>query len=134
VNYSGRLKDPRWQRKRLEILERDCWSCQECGDTKKTLNVHHLKYERRKSPWDIESKFLVTLCDVCHEAETVSCREELDALVSLLKEHAFTGTEYSDVVTALYEILKCGGKEKLIDILESAEMDIIQENIKAKQG
>lgn len=64
-NYSEKLKDPRWQKKRLEILDRDDFTCQECGDKKTTLNIHHLKYS--KNPWDVDNSFLITLCEGCHE-------------------------------------------------------------------
>ena len=40
--YSEKLRDPRWQKRRLEILERDAWQCQACLSTAKTLHVHHL--------------------------------------------------------------------------------------------
>jgi phage terminase large subunit GpA-like protein len=63
--YSDKLKDPRWQKKRLEILSRDNWKCHYCDDTKTTLNVHHEKYF--KNPWEINSEFLKTVCEVCHE-------------------------------------------------------------------
>lgn len=42
--YSEKLKDPRWQKKRLEILNRDEFACRFCGDNKSTLNVHHISY------------------------------------------------------------------------------------------
>ena len=64
--YSDLLKDPRWQKKRLEILERDQWQCVACWDNKTTLNVHHIDYVKRKKPWEYEDDELVTLCDDCH--------------------------------------------------------------------
>ena len=66
MTYSERLKDPRWQKKRLKILDRDKWTCQKCGDKETTLHVHHLKYN--KNPWDGNYKDLVTLCKDCHTA------------------------------------------------------------------
>ena len=63
--YTEKLKDPRWQKKRLEVLSRDQWSCIECGNTKLTLHVHHLKYAKGE-PWDIDSEYLETLCEDCH--------------------------------------------------------------------
>lgn len=68
MDYSELLKDPRWQKKRLEIMERDNFSCCYCNDNTRTLNVHHLKYVKG-NPWEIESKFLITLCDNCHDEE-----------------------------------------------------------------
>jgi hypothetical protein len=67
--YSDKLKDPRWQKKRLEILDRDNFTCKACGDTQETLNVHHIFYLPHKEPWDIPSGFLVTLCESCHKPE-----------------------------------------------------------------
>jgi hypothetical protein len=66
MNYSDKLRDPRWQKRRLEILERDGWACQVCGDKEHTLHVHHKVYEQGKDPWDYDGESLVTLCDFCH--------------------------------------------------------------------
>lgn len=70
MTYSEKLKDPRWQRKRLAILDRDNFTCQHCQDTTKTLHVHHLDYLHGKEPWDYDDTFLLTLCEDCHQAET----------------------------------------------------------------
>jgi hypothetical protein len=66
--YSETLKDPRWQKRRLEIMERDRWKCAFCGDKKTTLHVHHIKYERDRSPWAYDDLELITLCEQCHRA------------------------------------------------------------------
>lgn len=70
MTYSEKLKDPRWQKKRLEILSRDEFTCQNCHDTKSTLHVHHKNYFAAYDPWDYEVSQLITLCESCHEAET----------------------------------------------------------------
>lgn len=67
--YAERLKDPRWQRKRLEILSRDQFRCRKCGATDKTLHVHHLRYHAWFNPWDEDNGFLMTLCSDCHKQE-----------------------------------------------------------------
>ena len=67
-NYSELLKDPRWQKKRLEILQRDNFKCMSCGETKDTLHVHHIRYEYGNNPWDATDKDLITLCEACHTA------------------------------------------------------------------
>jgi hypothetical protein len=67
--YSEKLRDPRWQKTRLEILARDYWSCQICHDTKTTLNVHHRYYDYGVEPWDYPKSALITLCQPCHELE-----------------------------------------------------------------
>lgn len=66
MTYSEKLRDPRWQKRRLEIMQRDNFCCVHCGDTRNTLNVHHLAYERGRSPWDYHDSILITLCEDCH--------------------------------------------------------------------
>jgi 5-methylcytosine-specific restriction endonuclease McrA len=67
-SYAEKLKDPRWQKMRLQILERDNWMCQHCFATEKTLHVHHLAYAKGREPWDYPKGHLLTLCSDCHEA------------------------------------------------------------------
>jgi hypothetical protein len=68
LTYSERLRDPRWQKKRLKIFERDDWTCRECGRQDNTLNVHHKFYLRGcRNPWDYTAEWLETLCAGCHD-------------------------------------------------------------------
>lgn len=76
TSYFEKLKDPRWQRQRLEILERDQFTCQRCGSTEKTLHVHHGYYVRDCDPWDYEEWTLHTVCCDCH-AEITKMQENL---------------------------------------------------------
>lgn len=73
MSYSDLLKDPRWQKRRLEIMERDEWTCQACGDTKATLTVHHKSYRmvdgKFADIWDYPGEDLITLCEDCHAEE-----------------------------------------------------------------
>lgn len=64
--YSKMLTDPRWQRKRLEVLEWCNWSCQCCYSKTKPLHVHHLRYRHGASPWEYEIWEMVSVCDDCH--------------------------------------------------------------------
>ena len=68
-DYSKHYKDSRWQQKRLEIMERDNWTCRSCGASGEgvTLNVHHAYYEKGKKPWEYENKMLITWCEKCHK-------------------------------------------------------------------
>lgn len=65
--YYEMLRDPQWQKKRLEIMQRDEFCCQRCENTTNTLNVHHSYYEKGKSPWEYPAWSLHTLCKDCHE-------------------------------------------------------------------
>lgn len=67
IPYWQKLQDPRWQKRRLEILKRDDHTCQLCGATDTTLNVHHAHYIKGREPWEYEDDLLKTLCRGCHE-------------------------------------------------------------------
>jgi hypothetical protein len=64
-SYSDKLKDPKWQKKRLIIFERDAWTCQLCGDKNTSLHAHHKKYTGY-NPWDAPDEDLITYCEHCH--------------------------------------------------------------------
>lgn len=72
--YSEKLKDPRWQKKRLEILNRDDWKCQKCFRKDTQLHVHHLYYVSRREPWEYPDFALQSICKDCHSPEP--CRDD----------------------------------------------------------
>jgi len=78
--YAALLKDPRWQRKRLEIMQRDGFACRLCRATDKTLNVHHNFYLRDLAPWEYGDEQLATVCEDCHGLVT----KKIDRLKVLL--------------------------------------------------
>ncbi len=65
--YYEKLKDPKWQKMRLLVLERDKWSCSICKSKTDTLNVHHKKYAKSGNPWDVSMHDLITYCEDCHK-------------------------------------------------------------------
>jgi|DEB0MinimDraft_6_1074348.scaffolds.fasta_scaffold02477_3 hypothetical protein len=85
MNYKEKLKDPRWQKKRLEILNRDEFTCVCCGDDESTLHVHHLSYNG--DPWETERNQLETLCEACHEYRTESDRLIAKAIKAISTHH-----------------------------------------------
>lgn len=84
-DYSEKLRDPRWQKMRLEILQRDDWTCQKCRDSKSTLNVHHRYYVAGNDPWDYPPAVLVTLCEICHEREGEERRSAEARIIKALR-------------------------------------------------
>jgi hypothetical protein len=67
MTYAEKLQSPKWQKKRLEVFQRDNFTCQHCGDTESTLHVHHLSYQPKTQPWDYPMENFQTLCRWCHE-------------------------------------------------------------------
>lgn len=66
-SYAELLKSPPWQKKRLEMLEASGWSCDNCGNDKETLNVHHRVYIKGRKPWEYDASQLQVLCQTCHK-------------------------------------------------------------------
>lgn len=64
--YSEKLKNPLWQKKRLEILNRDNFTCVLCSDTETELHVHHKEYKWGNKPWEYDNDNFLTLCKRCH--------------------------------------------------------------------
>lgn len=89
TDYRAKFKDPRWQKKRLAILERDGFSCQLCGNTEDTLHVHHRYYVGNKDPWDYEEEALITLCEECHEVESKTIKDAEKALAKAFRSKFF---------------------------------------------
>jgi len=71
MSYQDDMKDVMWQKRRLLILERDKWKCQESRCTGKStkLEVHHLDYIPDKKIWEYPDDMLLTLCSTCHNKE-----------------------------------------------------------------
>jgi len=67
MTYKEQYLHPLWQKKRLEILERDNWFCQACFDDEETLHVHHTKYIKGRKVWDYDNDDLITYCNTCHQ-------------------------------------------------------------------
>lgn len=101
IKYSEKLRNPKWQKKRLKVLERDNWECQICFDKESTLNVHHRYYEKGKEPWEYDLNVLVTLCEECHQSETESIREESTNILQALKKHFFA-SDINCIAAAIY--------------------------------
>lgn len=83
MSYSEKLKQPLWQRKRLEIFNRDNFQCTKCKAVDKELQVHHLDYIEGIQPWEYPNDMLTTLCVDCHSNEGERPKHEKYLLQSL---------------------------------------------------
>lgn len=89
MTYKDKLRNPKWQKKRLEVLNRDQFTCCLCGDKDTELHVHHKKYTGE--PWEAELSDLKTVCKDCHK---VIHDHKIDNL-----EHPFKIYKTSDEAT-----------------------------------
>lgn len=91
TRYSELLKDGRWIVRRLQILERMEYTCEECGaqpGDPAELNVHHRSYRAGALPWEYEDTELMCLCRDCH-AELTDWIERAHRLIGRLPIAAF---------------------------------------------
>ena len=113
MNYSEQLKSPMWQKKRLEILNRDNFTCQDCGDTESQLQVHHKSYVFGNKAWEYDNDNLVTLCETCH-----SCLTDLKKIIKLRIDNQFIS---SDQLHYVEKIISALGRMNLGDISQVAK-------------
>lgn len=70
MTYAEKLKDPRWQKKRLEVMNAARFECEWCGEKESELHIHHPAYRKGAEPWEYEARELACLCRKCHGKAT----------------------------------------------------------------
>lgn len=79
-------------------MARANFACEECGDTRTTLNVHHKLYRAGAEPWDYTDDELGCWCENCHEAHHVEERigpsPDVDASFDLWREWLLRKAEF----------------------------------------
>ncbi len=98
--YLKKLRDPRWQKIRLLIFERDNWKCQICLCDEKNLQVHHKYYFFENDPWDYPLDCFLTLCEVCHKSETIN-KSVIDKLLIKSFRKLFLNKEIEEILKYL---------------------------------
>jgi hypothetical protein len=69
MNYKEQLKSPKWQKKRLDVLNLRGFKCENCANEEKQLHVHHRFYLKGRKAWEYDNDVLQVLCETCHENE-----------------------------------------------------------------
>jgi hypothetical protein len=119
MTYREQLRDPRWQKLRLEVMNRDGWRCTNDACTGKPndrvmLVVHHKRYLPNHEPWDYSTNDLVTLCEKCHDAiHQADVPETQAALVENCFYHwreisSLVGQEPYGFLTQVRQTIVCG--------------------------
>lgn len=77
LSYKEQIAHPLWQKKRLEVFERDNYTCQICLDKDTQLHVHHTEYDKtyQTMAWQYPNNVYKTLCKDCHQAITEHLEE-----------------------------------------------------------
>lgn len=132
MNYSEKLKDPRWQKKRLEVMQRDNFTCVKCGEDKIQLQIHHLKYENE--PWDVHFDFLQTLCKYCHEVVEFCKYNNINIIsmksrtaraghksyvIKTVSDEGFTQVLLLDNSNGYFQVCGSGMSKEIIELMNS---------------
>ena len=123
MTYYEKLKDPRWQKKRLEILNRDEFTCKICNDTKSTLHIHHKYYEYGNDPWDYPDNCFITLCADCHESEEMNIKEYSKLFIDTLKKSNFVADDWREIAYGINTIKYGINPSKLASIISKIFTD-----------
>jgi len=117
TDYMAKLRDPRWQKKKNGILERDGYECTWCSsglDGGRNLQVHHGFYSREyKNPWEYPDESLFTLCEKCHgqaESLKIQIKEALGHLPPQFHHHVFY------LIQELFDALENGEAVEALEV------------------
>lgn len=132
--YLELLKSPEWQKKRLEIFERDNFSCLSCGCTTKNLQIHHLRYLAYDTlPWLYPNYLLATYCEVCHETEHLIGDQVRDGFYEIMEANKLFIKPLAQVQILIdkyppfYLRLKAFLNETMIEFLRQKEAESIRQ-------
>ena len=112
--FQEQIKHPKWQKRRLEIMQRDGFACQICGDEETTLHVHHLRYVPNRAYWDYEDWELITLCESCHKNEHST--DDLLECIERLKRRGITLFEILCLLEDIDVSVYLGNHAAILDI------------------
>lgn len=145
MKYADQIKSPKWQKKRLEILKRDEFTCQECGNTELQLHVHHKHYNKGAEIWNYKGWELTTLCENCHfekhnleKKQEDKKSDEYYSILSQIKNLDFETLFSIDIIlssllfneygkSVMYKISKCliNNKEQQIEMFLNNILDTV---------
>ena len=119
TTYQEKLKDPRWQKKRLEVFERDGWKCRKCARDDKTLNVHHIVYLSSKEPWEYNDNTLLTLCEDCHLEESNKDEQLIfeEGLGLVFRASGFFNKDIHDIIS-VFKYMKHYNPQDVLMVLQ----------------
>lgn len=113
ISYSEKLKSPKWQKKRLEILNLRGFKCEICGNEEKELHVHHRFYLSKRQPWEYDNDVFQVLCSDCHEKNH---KKEVEIKEVVPKKY--------ELLIGLIEAIEPFDIDNLIYLLEDTSIDV----------
>ena len=110
-SYQKKLTHPQWQKKRLEVLQRDNFTCRSCGSTEKELHVHHIYYLPNKLPESYPLSAYISLCFECHQMEEDNLKLLSDTLLNRFRRMGASAKDIESFMIALHLYLNSTNEE-----------------------
>lgn len=104
TDYSKKLSNPLWQKKRLELMNLRGFKCEMCGCEEKELHIHHRFYIKGRQVWEYDNDVFQVLCYECHdkihkqEKEGKTTEKIVEKIVEVVP------TKYEGIIAMLDEI------------------------------
>lgn len=116
-NYSEQIKSPKWQKKRLDILNLRGFKCEECGNEEQQLHIHHRFYIKGRKAWEYDNDVFQVLCENCHKSkhETKPTREIpklYQEILTLLDEWQGVNCGVSEDIRYLLQLFLVGKPDR----------------------
>jgi len=137
-SYSDKLKDPRWQKKRLEIMQLRGFKCEKCGSEDKELHVHHRCYINGREVWEYDNDIFQLLCHDCHQKEhdkknkiqevrVEVIPDKYKEIIELISEGEKNDSDYiSDLVTIMTLLSHDKNDESVLNVFAYALNNICE--------
>lgn len=122
--YSEKLKDPRWQKKRLEIFNLRGFKCEKCGCEENELHIHHRFYISGREAWEYDNDVFQVLCSDCHKKEhdtkTKNNNSKYEEIIKKLEQiEAIDNRNIEAVYFILYMYIESKDFEFLVNLSNS---------------
>jgi len=136
MTYAEKLKDPRWQKKRLEVFNRDGFKCLLCEDDKTELQVHHISYDYKCEPWEYPLENFKSLCKHCHAIISLFDIPNGREIVSIKKHipgkddmyfYALISSSSNNEVVAIFKLKPDINEYEFLTLIDRVENGLITE-------
>jgi len=106
--YQRKLAHPLWQKKRLEVMQRDGFKCTNCQSTEDELHIHHLYYLPNTLPQDYPLTAYTTFCNTCHEIEEAKMKLIEAAFCNRAQIAGLMSNHFVYLIETLEKVAKSG--------------------------
>lgn len=110
MKYLDQLKSPKWQKKRLDILNIRGFKCEKCKSEDEQLHVHHRFYIANRKAWEYDNDVFQVLCHICHEIEhkkeDINKRIDSKWIYLIAQIELLTYDEYDNILSIIQSAKK----------------------------